>query len=191
MLVENRIKGVFIWTLSIIYLVLFILIFVNNPESISWLTSFIFLSFTLVLGLSGLYVFKLKKLLNFRLNITVIFLGVLLSTIIIYLTNGVNGNYFPLLYLIILIYGALSRGKLLLFITTTLSILLIATWLILTTSQINYVIKSDYALYVLILLVLIYVIRNYPLECITCTSIDNKTCNHRDSCSISQSERIN
>jgi len=179
MLIENRIRGIFVWTLSLIYLVLFLVKLINNPSSLSMQVIILYTAINILLSLIGFYIIWQSYPTMMWLNSIIIILGLILSTIIIYSSNGIKGPYFPFLYLILLIFAAFNRGKILLFITSAISLFIVGFWVYYSSVKINPFMKQDYILYLVILLVTIIVIRNYPLECLSCEYV-NESCTDKE-----------
>lgn len=168
MLIENRIKGIFVWTLSLIYLTLLLVKLVINPSSLSFQVITFYIAIDILLVLIGFYIIWQSYPIITWLNSAIIVFGLILSSIIIYLSNGIKGPYFPFLYLILLIFAAFSRGKMILYLTGTISLFVIGFWVYLSPDKINPLMKQEYILYLVVLIVTIIIIRNYPLECLSC-----------------------
>lgn len=198
MLVENRLRGIFIWTLSVIYLSLFVVKLIISPEGIPMQVIIYYIALNLLLFAIGFYVLWQKSITSLWLNVTIIVIGLILSTIMIYFSKGIMGPYFPFLYLILLIFAAFNRGKILLYLTGTISLFVVGFCVYISEVKVNPFMKVDYILYLAILLVTIIVIRNYPLECLSCDNVNeefidkecydceksNAKCNNKSNCSV-------
>lgn len=172
MLMENRIRGIFVWTLSLIFLVLLIVKLIINPSSLSFQVIMLYITINILLIFIGFYIFWLDFPVIIWLNSAIILLGWILSTIMIYSSNGIKSPYFPFLYFILLIFAAFSRGKLLLYLTSIMSLLIVVFWAYLSPDMFNQLVKQDYLLNLAVLLITIIIIRNYPLECLSCDYVD-------------------
>lgn len=168
MFIENRIRGIFVWTLSLIYLVLLLVTLVIHPNILSLQVIILYTVINILLVLIGFYIIGQNYPVLMWLNSTIIILGLILSTIIIYSSNGIKGPYFPFLYLILLIFAAFSRGKMLLYLTSAISLSIVGFWVYIAPDKVNPLMKQDYILYLAVLFVAIIAIRNYPLECLSC-----------------------
>lgn len=205
MFIENRIKGIFVWTLSIIYLVLLSVKLVIDLSSLSMQVIILYTAINILLVLIGFYIIRQKYPVKMWLNSTIIIFGLFLSTIIIYSSNGVKGPYFPFLYLILLIFAAFSRGKLLLYLTGAISLSIVLFWVCLSPDKVSPFMKQDYILYLTVLFVTIISIRNYPLECLSCDldykgnlQIDCETCavepiecSNKKNCTVMNYNKLN
>lgn len=198
MLMENRIRGVFVWTLSLIFLVLLIVKLIINPSSLAIQAITLYITINILLIFVGFYIFWLNYPVIIWLNSAIIFFGWILSTIMIYSSDGIKSPYFPFLYFMLLIYAAFSRGKLLLFLTGIFSLLIVGFWVYLSPDIFNQLIKQYFLLNFAVLLITIIIIRNYPLECLSCdyvgvNSIDDDCdtcdtqehqCSNKKNCSV-------
>lgn len=174
MLVENRIRGIFVWTLSLIYLALLLVKLVVNPGSLSFQVIAFYTAIDILLVLIGFYIIWQSYPIITWLNSAIIIFGLILSSIIIYSSNGIKGPYFPFLYLILLIFAAFSRGKMLLYLTGAISLFVVSFWVHLSPDKVNPLMKQDYILYLGVLIVTIIIIRNYPLECLSCDIVSEE-----------------
>lgn len=184
MIAENRIRGAFVWTLSFIYLILFTVKILHDSINGIDAIKFIYMSINLALLLIGIYIFRLKKLLSFWLSLIVIILGNILSSILINSTDGILSIFFPFLYFIFILYGALSRGKTTFILSVIVAGILLTGNIYLSPYEFTPQMKINYIIYIVILFVTLIVIRNYPIECLSCTIV-NDSCPNKKSCSIS------
>lgn len=179
MLIENRIRGILIWTLSLIYLVLFLVKLINDPSSLSMQVITLYTAINILIVLIGFYVVWQRYPVKMWLNSLIFVLGLILSTILIYYSDGIMGPYFPFLYLILLILTAFNRSKILLYLTSAIILFIVGIWVYISPIKVQYFVRLDYILYLVILFVTIIIIRNYPLECLSCDFV-NEYCTEKE-----------
>lgn len=188
-MVENKLKGLFIIVLSIMYFVLLFLRLFFYSDDIAKDMVILYLALDLALLIIAFYIFFTKKTVSNFIHLLVISIFLLISTMMIYTTGYINSVYFPILYLNIIIFAALNKGRFLLYSTATVISALIIFLFLVSPYSLVLEQKITFLLYVIVFAVMVAVIRNYPFECLGCKT-RNSVCPYNNSCPINTDEKI-
>ncbi|OEF99507.1 hypothetical protein BHF71_08800 [Vulcanibacillus modesticaldus] len=177
---ENRIKGISSISLALLFFVLYLLeTFLNDGPFSFWV---VYLFFDLVLFGYGLYLIFSGRLLTIWEDILITFSGLVLAILLIIDTKGIYSMYFPFIYLVALTYPAFTKGKKFFFISTSVGLIIIFSWVAVSTN-ISYFFNLDLIIPLVVYIGLIMVIRNYRFECFWC-DVEENSCKYRDSCVV-------
>ncbi len=144
----------------------------------------IYLLLNIGLIIYGIRLWKLEKNLRLFENIMVLIGLEVLAFLLIYFNFNSNITYFPMLFLLALIYSvAIENGKLFKGINVLCILIILAgNFIILKLIDTSFLILfSSIVLQCSIYFSIVFVIRNYMNECLTCELVKD-SCPHQNTC---------
>lgn len=166
---------------ALIYFILYFVEMLQGNQRFQILIEISYVSIVVILGIYGFYLYRSSRFVKLWENILVNFLGVIIVTIIIIRTNGIDSLYFPFLYLIPFVYSAFSKGRKFFIISNLMYIITPLIWVFFTNSPFTSLLNSDFFVAIALYLVIINIIRIYRLECFSC-KLEKNSCSIQDSC---------
>lgn len=179
--IENRVKGIFLLLLSIIYLSLFLVgIFYIENNAPDWI-KYIFVILSLLLIITSAKVYRLSRKLKIIEDTMILILSFFIACLIVYLSNGADSPYFPIAYIIPLVYSAFIMNNLFIVIYNIISITAVVIWIELSEKVLLEFFDISDAIKFIIFVTFILVIRNYPLRCLSC-KLEKDSCFRSRAC---------
>ena len=180
MLIENRVKGIYLQILNGIYLILFIVELFRRSNNLTSLLLFLFIFLGLLLGTVGIVTFRLHRRLSLVENFLIILLGLILASLIIYESNGINSQYFPSIFLVPLIYCIfMYEWKYIIFANLSVAVIIGSAIKIADSHYDIFTINNGF--YLITYLLMLLIIRNYPLKCLDC-DLESASCSRKNTC---------
>ncbi len=170
MIVENRIKSVIVWVTSIMFFIILSIEFIHNHTKLNDWFILVDLLLNLFLFLTGIIILLSKKRLTEWTSVFLHAFEWYLATEIVYYTNGINSDYFPIIYIVLIAYSGFNRGSKIFIWTTVLGFSSIVVWTFLF-NQMSVLVDIENIMLLLIFGVFTLIIRNYRIECLACKSI--------------------
>lgn len=183
MVIENRIKGLFINIIALILIIIFLveLFYVHTGFSTS--LKLVYIPINLLLLIYGYSVFRKKRFQYLWEEYLIISVLIFQASVIIYVTDGINSHYFPTLFYIILLYTVLCKGRIFFSVCNLLVISSIIFWVFFAADSLLLLLAPEFILQLIIYLTAIIVMRNYRFECLSC-NLDRPSCPYKSSCTL-------
>ncbi len=166
MFISNKIKAMYNWVISILFLFSCIIEMIIEPEQFLLFSKYIIAS--LILILYGFHILRAKRILKFVEESLIIVSWFILCSLLIYQTNGIYSHYFPSFYFIVLIYASFIKQKSYYIIFNVLGIITLLSWALFSNQNLIWSNIQGYILNILIYLAFLLVIKSYSSICLLC-----------------------